>query len=132
MATKKRSRKPRRRESNPRVPCGAVSNRHNRYVGATYVKRRGKASGHRRVVGCARVGDDDSYYATREVGTKGTRYTPLKKRALRDLRSTSPRSVKVPRHKGVTHTSGALKSAWDKRYGVKRTAKGRFAKKGGR
>lgn len=113
-----------RKVANPRVACGSVSSKRNKYVGATYTKRSGAAAGHRRVIGCARVGDDEGYYATRRVGAKGTRYTPVKKRALRDLKSTHKGAVKLPRHKGVKHTSAALISAWEKRYAKPAKRKG--------
>lgn len=103
-------------EANPRVPCGVVSSSRNRYVGATFTKKRGAASGTRRVVGCAAVGKDEGYYATRKVGAKGTRYTPVKKRSLRDLRSTRKGAVKLAKIKGSTRTSTALAKAWEKRY----------------
>ena len=61
----------------------SVSNKRNKFVGAT-IKFKGET---RRVIGCAKVGDDESFYATRKPGSTGTRYTPVKKRAVRDLKS---------------------------------------------
>lgn len=115
MPTARKKSKP-RKMANPRVPCGVVSSSRNRYVGATFTKKRGAASGTRRVVGCAAVGKDTDYFATRKVGAKGTRYTPLKKRALRDLKSTRKGAVKLAKIKGSTRTSAALSKAWEKRY----------------
>ena len=105
--------------ANPRTPCGSVSSKRNKYVGATFTKVRGAAKGTRRVIGCARVGDDEGYYATRKVGAKGTRYTPIKKRALRDLKHNHKGAVKPVRHRGVARTSAALVSAFEARYAPK-------------
>ena len=104
------------RYSNPRVACGSVSKKRNKYVGATFVKVRGPAKGSRRVIGCARVGDDSGYYATRVVGAKGTRYTPIKKRSLRDLKHSHKSAVKMVRHSGVKLTDASLIEAFAKRY----------------
>lgn len=104
---------------NPRTPCGSVSSKRNKYVGSVFTKVRGAAKGTRRVIGCAKVGDDEGYYATRKVGAKGTRYTPIKKRALRDLKSNHKGAIKIANHRGVKHTSAALASAFEARYAPK-------------
>lgn len=119
------------RHRNPRVACGSVSSRRNKYVGATFTKVRGAAKGTRRVIGCARVGSDSGYYATRKVGAKGTRYTPIKKRSLRDLKHAHKGSVKLVRHSGVKLTDAALMEAWAKRYAkpVKPRKKAKKARK---
>lgn len=111
------------RHRNPRTPCGTVSNKRNKFVGAT-IKFKGET---RRVIGCAKVGDDESFYATRKPGSTGTRYTPVKKRAVRDLKSRKRSAVKLVKHKGISHTSDALQRAWDKRYGVTSAAKRKAA-----
>ena len=49
-------------------------------------------------------------------GAKGTRYTPVKKRAMRDLKSTRKGAVKLAKIKGSTRTSSKLTAAWEKRY----------------
>lgn len=117
------------RHRNPRVACGSVSKRRNKYVGATFTKVRGAAKGTRRVIGCARVGSDSSYYATRKVGAKGTRYTPIKKRSLRDLKHSHKGAVKMVRHSGVKLTDAALIEAWAKRYAKPVKAKKKAKKK---
>ena len=104
---------------NPRTPCGSVSSKRNKYVGSVFTKVRGAAKGTRRVIGCAKVGSDEGYYATRAVGAKGTRYTPIKKRALRDLKSNHKGAVKIAKHRGVKRTSAALASAFEARYAPK-------------
>ena len=117
------------RYSNPRVACGSVSKKRNKYVGATFTKVRGAAKGTRRVIGCARVGSDSGYYATRKVGAKGTRYTPIKKRALRDLNHNRKVAVKMVRHSGVKLTDAALIEAFAKRYAKPVKAKKKAKKK---
>ena len=106
---RKASRAPR---TNPRVACGTVGPKRNKYVGGEFTMK----GVTRRVIGCAKVGDDEGYFATRKPGSKGTRYTPVKKRALRDLKSRRPKAVKVGKHKGIKRTSEALVSSFEKRY----------------
>jgi hypothetical protein len=112
---------------NPRTPCGSVSSKRNKYVGGEFTMKGVR----RRVIGCAKVGDDEGYFATRKPGSTGTRYTPVKKRALRDLKSRRPKAVKVGKHKGVKRTSAALVSSFEKRYAkaakpAKRARKGKL------
>jgi hypothetical protein len=108
---------------NPRIPCGTVSSKRNKFVGATILFK-GET---RRVIGCAKIGDDESFYATRKPGSTGTRYTPIKKRAVRDLKNRKRSAVKLVKHKGIAHTSEALQRAWDKRYGVTSATKRKAA-----
>lgn len=111
------ARKPR---DNPRVPCGTVSKSRNKFVGAT-VFIDGKE---RKVIGCAESPDGVKQYATRAVGSKGTRYTGKAKRAIRDLKFRKPSAVKLVKHsKHGTQTPDALIAAFEKRYAKKPAAK---------
>jgi hypothetical protein len=122
------SRRPRK---NPRVACGTVSKKKNKYVGAV-IDWRGKK---RKVVGCATDAKGTRQYATRVVGAKGTRYTPIRKGTLRDLAWRAPKRVNVKKRKAgqKTTTSERLLKAWEAKYAKKaaRTARLRSSAKRG-
>lgn len=114
--------------SNPRVACGTVGPKRNKYVGGI-VALKGKWGGKpRKVVGCAtKAGDDRAFYATRVVGKSGTRYVPIPKSAVRGLHHRDPSRAYVPKHTTTTKTSAKLIAAWEKRYAALE-AKGAKAK----
>ena len=105
----------RQRHANPRIPCGVVGPSKNKYVGGA-VQYRGAV---RRVVGCASVGSDRRYYATRlfDAAEGDTKYIPVKKRALRDLNHMHKNRVLLQsRISGNQRTSAKLVKAWERRY----------------
>lgn len=123
------SRRPRK---NPRVGCGTVSAKRNKYVGAL-IDWRGKQ---RKVVGCATDAQGTRQYATRVVGgKKSTRYTPIRKGTLRDLAWRAPKRVEIKKRKAgqKTTTSERLLKAWEAKYAKKaaRTARLRSSAKRG-
>lgn len=123
------SRRPRK---NPRVACGTVSKKKNKYVGAV-IDWRGKK---RKVVGCATDAKGTRQYATRVVGAKKTtRYTPIRKGTLRDLAWRAPKRVVIKKRKAgqKTTTSERLLKAWEAKYAKKaaRTARLRSSAKRG-
>jgi hypothetical protein len=112
----------RRPRKNPRVACGTVSKKKNKYVGAV-IDWRGKK---RKVVGCATDAKGTRQYATRVVGAKKTtRYTPIRKGALRDLAWRAPKRVVIKKRKAgqKTTTSERLLKAWEAKYAKKATRK---------
>lgn len=116
------SRRPRK---NPRVACGTVSAKRNKYVGAL-IDWRGKK---RKVVGCATDATGTRQYATRVVGgKKTTRYTPIRKGTLRDLAWRAPKRVEIKKRKAgqKTTTSERLLKAWEAKYAKKARATARL------
>ena len=111
---RKASRAPR---TNPRVACGTVGPKRNKYVGGL-VALKGKWGGKpRKVIGCAtKKGDDRAFYATRVVGKSGTRYVPIPKAAVRGLHHRDPSRVYIPKHTKTVKTPATIIAAWEKRY----------------
>ena len=119
-ASKKPARKPR---DNPRVPCGVVSKKHNKFVGAT-ITFKGRTS---KIVGCSVSPDGKTtQFATRALSNLGktTRSTPVSKKAVRDLAYRKPSAVKLAKHsKKGTRTPAQLIAAFEARYGMKKASK---------
>jgi hypothetical protein len=119
--------------SNPRVACGTVGPKRNKYVGGLVALKGKWGNKPRKIIGCAtKAGDDRAFYATRVVGKSGTRYVPIPKAAVRGLHHRDSSRVYIPTHTKTTKTPASIIAAFEKRYAAleaKAKAKAKPAKR---